>query len=217
MKLVFLLAILTFQSFSQSQSFFSFDGGFIISHFQQQIKQKVGDPRGERLVHENEFGFLFSGRYHFNDNLSAGLFFRTDFGKREAALFDGFDSDGKTKVKNRIGGNYFEFWFGPEIMLHWKQLFAEIGYGLVGIRNDDGRSDIPSNSGDISGSFTTSPSISWMFSLGGQIPVFKKFDIMIKVEYRLRYYNERNGEPLLNNIEHGTMNISPIIGVRFTP
>jgi hypothetical protein len=74
MKLVFLLAILTFQSFSQSQSFFSFDGGFIISHFQQQIKQKVGDPRGERLVHENEFGFLFSGRYHFNDNLSAGLF-----------------------------------------------------------------------------------------------------------------------------------------------
>jgi hypothetical protein len=120
-------------------------------------------------------------------------------------------------VKNRIGGNYFEFWFGPEIMLHWKQLFAEIGYGLVGIRNDDGRSDIPSNSGDISGSFTTSPSISWMFSLGGQIPVFKKFDIMIKVEYRLRYYNERNGEPLLNNIEHGTMNISPIIGVRFTP
>ncbi len=203
--------------FSQNNSPFSVDGGFIISHFQQQVKQEVGDPRGQRLVHENEFGLLVTGRYTLNDFLSAGLFLRTDFGKREAALFDGFDSEGRTVVKNMVGGNYFELWFGPEIMLHYKQLFAEIGYGLIGTRNDDGRNDIPSNSGDISGSFSTSPTISWMFTLGGHIPIFNQLDVMIKIEYRLRYYDERNNEPLINNIDHGTMSISPIIGVTFTP
>jgi hypothetical protein len=40
---------------------------------------------------------------------------------------------------------------------------------------------------------------------------------MIKIEYRLRYYNERNGEPLINNVEHGTQSISPIVGVTFSP
>jgi len=208
--------LLTFQTiFSQTQSGFSIEGGFIISHFQQQVKQEVGDPRGERLVYENEFGLLISSRYSINKYLSAGLFLRTDFGKREAAIFDGFNSDGKTQVKNKIGGNYFEFWFGPEIMLHWKQLFVEIGYGLVGIRDDKGRNDIPSNTGDLSGSFTTSPSISWMFSLGGHIPIFDQLNVMLKIEYRLRYYDKRNEEPLINNIDHGTMNISPIIGVTY--
>ncbi|RPI73067.1 MAG: hypothetical protein EHM47_06875 [Ignavibacteriales bacterium] len=211
--IIFLL--ITIQGFSQSKLFV--DGGVIISHFQQQIKQEVGDPRGERLIHENEFGFLLSGRYLFNEYISGGLFLRTDFGKREMALFDGFDPEGKTKVRNRIGGNYFELWFGPEIMLHWKQLFGEIGYGLIGIRDDAGRNDIPSNTGNLSGSFSTSPSIAWMFSLGAHIPIFEKLDVMLKIEYRLRYYNERNGEPLINEIDHGTMNISPIIGITFTP
>ena len=219
LQIVLLLIILfTFQqSFSQTQSYLSIDAGFVFSHFQQQVKQEVGDSRGQRLVHENEFGFLISGRYLFNENISAGLFLRTDFGKREAALFDGFDSEGKTKVKNKLGGNYSEFWFGPEIMLHWKQLFAEIGYGVVGIRVDDGRNDIPSNTGNTSESFSTNPSISWMFSVGGQIPIFDNLNVMLKIEYRLRYYNERGGEPLINNIDHGTQSISPLIGITFTP
>lgn len=215
-QIIFFVLLVVQSLFSQSDSDFSVDGGFIISHFQQQVKQEVGDPRGERLVHENEFGFLISGRYSFNDYISGGIFLRTDFGKREMALFDGFDSEGKTRVKNRIGGNYFELWFGPEIILHWDLLFAEIGYGLIGIRNDDGRNDIPSNTGNISGSFTTSPSISWMFSLGAYIPLLEKLNVLLKIEYRLRYYDERNGEPLINNIDHGTMNISPIIGISYT-
>jgi len=217
-RIIFLLLVLILHKTVAAQTKnFSIDGGFIISHFQQQVKQEVGDRRGERLVHENEFGFLISGRYSFNEYLSAGLFLRTDFGKREAALFDGFDAEGKTKVRNKLGGNYFELWFGPEIMLHWRQLFAEIGYGLIGIRDDDGRFDIPSNTGNITDSFSTSPSISWMFSIGGHIPIFEKLNVMLKIEYRLRYYNERGGDPLINNIDHGTQSISPLIGITFTP
>lgn len=215
--LFLVIFLLSHQAFPQSKHQFSVDSGFLLTHFQQQVKQEVGDPRGQRLVHENEFGFLLTGRYNFNKFLSAGLFLRTDFGKREAALFDGFDDEGKTKVRNKVGGNYFELWFGPEIMFHWKQLFAEIGYGLIGIRDDDGRFDIPSNTGNINDSFSTSPSISWMFSIGSHIHVFEKIDVMLKIEYRFRYYNERGGEPLINNIDHGTQSISPLIGITFTP
>jgi hypothetical protein len=198
---------------AQTDSRFYIDGGLIISHFQQQVKQEVGDPRGERLVHESEIGFLISGRYSVNDHLSAGIFLRADFGKREAALFDGFDSEGKTVIKNKVGGNYTEVWFGPEVIFHWKQLFAELGYGLIGIRNDYGRTDIPSSTGDTSGSFTTKPSIAWLISVGGYIPVFDKMNVLLKLEYRVRYYDERGGSPLINQIDHGTQSISPIIGV----
>ncbi len=213
--LLFLVSLLLTSSlaFPQSKSKYSLDGGLIISHFQQQVKQDVGDPRGERLVYEYEFGFLLTGRYEFTDYLSAGIFLRTDFGKREAAQFDGFNSEGITQVKNQLGGNYTEIWLGPEVMFRWKQLFAEVGYGLVGIRKDDGRNDVPSNTGDTVSSFTTNPSISWMISIGGFVPLSKNLDILLKLEYRLRYYNKRGGEPLADNIDLGTQSISPLVGV----
>lgn len=216
MKLLFFfvsLLLINNLIFPQCKSKFAVDGGLLISHFQQQVKQDVGDPRGERLVYEYEIGLLLTGRYEFTDYFSAGIFLRTDFGKREAALYDGFDEDGKTKVKNQLGGNYTEIWFGPELMFHWKQIFAEVGYGLVGTRSDDGRNDIPSNSGSTDGSFTTNPLISWMISIGGFVPLSENLEILIKLEYRNRYYNERGGEALIDNIDHGTQSISPLIGV----
>ena len=216
LKLSFsLVALLLINSlaFPQSKSKYSLDGGLIISHFQQQVKQDVGDPRGERLVYEYEFGLLLNGRYEINDYFSAGIFLRTDIGNREAALFDGFDNEGKTKVKNQLGGRYTEVWIGPEVMFQWKQLFAQVGYGLVGIRSDDGRTDIPSTTGDTVASFTTNPSISWLFSIGGFVPLSDKLEILLKLEYRLRYYNRRGGEPLISNIDFGTQSISPLVGV----
>ena len=199
--------------FPQSSSKFNLDGGLILSHFQQQVKQDVGDPRGERLVYEYEIGLLVAGRYRFNDFLSAGIFLRTDIGKREAALFDGFDEEGKTRVANQVGGNYSEVWFGPTVMFNWKQIFAEVAYGLIGIRSDDGRKDIPSDSGDKESAFSTNPLISWLVSIGGFVPLTDNLELLLKLEYRNRYYNERGGEPLINKIDHGTQSVSPIIGV----
>ena len=212
---VFYITVLlfVFPTSAQSDSPFFIDGGLIISHFQQQVKQEVGDPRGERLVYEYELGLMVTGRYSFNEYISAGLFLRTDFGKREAALFDGFDDEGKTVVKNNLGGDYTEVWFGPKISFYWKQIFAEFGYGMVGIRSDDGRNDLPSTTGNTSGSFTTTPSIAWLITFGGLIPLFEDLNILLSLEYRLRYYDERGGNPLTDNIEHGTQSISPIIGV----
>lgn len=214
-RLFFLVCFLISNTliFPQGESRFYIDGGLILSHFQQQVKQDVGDPRGERLVYEYEFGLLLAGRYRFNDYFSAGLFLRNDVGKREAARYDGFDDDGKTKVTNQLGGNYTEFWFGPLVMVNWKQIFFEIGYGLIGIRSDDGRDDIPSNSGDTGSSFTTNPLISWLISVGGFVPLSDDLDLLLELEYRNRYYNERGGEPLTSDIDHGTQSISPIIGV----
>lgn len=209
-----LLAIVTTM---QAQTPFSIDGGLVISHFQQQVKQEVGDPRGERIVYEYELGILISGKYFFTDYFSAGVYARTDFGKREAALFGGFDSEGKTIVTNELGGSYTEFWFGPSISFYLRQLFAEFGYGLVGIRSDDGRPDIPSNAGDASGSFTTNPSIAWLIAFGGNIPIADQLNIMLKLEYRLRYYDERGGNPLVSDIDHGTQSISPLIGISWNP
>ncbi len=202
---------------AQTGNHFSIDGGLVISHFQQQVKQEVGDPRGERIVYEYELGIVISGRYFLADYFSAGVYVRTDFGKREAALFNGFDSEGRTVVSNELGGNYTEFWFGPAVSFHWKQLFTEFGYGLIGIRTDDGRPDIPSNSGDTSGSFTTNPSIAWLIAAGGTIPITDQLHLMLKLEYRLRYYDERGGNPLVNNIDHGTQSISPLIGISWNP
>jgi hypothetical protein len=188
--------------------------GILITHFQQQVKPEVGDPRGERLVNEFQLGFLISGTYSVTDFFAPGLFLRADRGERAAARFDRFE-DGKTVTTNQIGGVYTEFWFGPLLQFNWNMLSAEIGYALVGLRDDLGRGDIPSSTGDNTGAFSTSPLIAWLFTLGGNFPLMKNLDIIVKLEYRNRYYSKRGGNPLFDNIEHGTQSISPLIGVGF--
>lgn len=190
------------------------ESGILITHFQQQVKPKVGDPRGERLVNEFQLGFLLSGTYSVTDYFAPGLFLRADRGERAASRFDKFE-EGKTVTTNKLGGVYTEFWFGPLLQFKWNMLSAEIGYALVGLRDDMGRGDIPSETGDKSGAFSTSPLIAWMFTLGGNFPLLENLDIIIKLEYRNRYYTKRGGDPLFDNIEHGTQSISPMVGVGF--
>ncbi|MFO7448347.1 MAG: hypothetical protein R6W90_18450 [Ignavibacteriaceae bacterium] len=207
----FLFLIIIFTSAAQDNRWRT-EAGILVTHFQQQVKPKVGEPRGERLVNEFQLGLLLSGTYSFTDYFAAGLFLRIDRGERAAAVFDRFE-DGKAVTESEVGGVYNEFWFGPLLQFRWKLLSAEIGYALVGIRDDDGRRDIPSATGNNSDAFTTLPAIAWLFSIGGNFPVMDNFDIIIKIEYRNRYYNERGGEPLVNDIEHGTQSISPVFGV----
>ena len=190
------------------------ESGVIITHFQQQVKPEVGDPRGERLVNEFQLGFLISGTYSITEYFAAGLFLRVDRGERAAAVFDRFE-EGKAVTSNEVGGVYNEFWFGPLLQFKWNVLSAEIGYALVGLRDDDGRRDIPSSTGNNSDAFSTSPLIAWLFTVGGNFPILDNLDIIIKLEYRNRYYTKRGGNPLFNNIEHGTQSISPIAGIGF--
>ena len=129
------------------------------------------------------------------------------------ANFDGFDAEGKTTVKNKVGGSYNEFWLGLMIRGTWTQFTLDVGYAPVGFRSDNARTDVPSTSGNISDSFETHPTIAWLIALGGNIPVGETLDIFIKVEYRVRYYEKRGGENLEGDVTLGSQSIAPIIGV----
>ncbi|MBI3110596.1 MAG: hypothetical protein HYZ01_03385 [Ignavibacteriales bacterium] len=190
------------------------DAGLTYSAFQQQVKAMVGDPRGERLVNETQFGMMLMGTSRVWETVSAGLFLQFDRGNRHAARFDGFDPQtGKTVTREKIGGDYNEFWAGPFLRVQWKQLFGELGYGLIGFRNDDARDDLPSETGDASGSLQLSARIAWLAGVGAAVEIFEDVDLVLRMEYRLRYYDKREGEPFKDMIEHGTQNFTPFFGV----
>ncbi len=214
--LVVCLVIVLFAVPVRTQESWNIDAGFTFSHFQQQVKAEIGDVRGERLVNELQVGIMALGTYRVWEYVSAGIFLQFDRGNRHAARFSGFDpASGKTVTKDKIGGDYNELWVGPMVRIQWKELFGEFGYGLFGSRMDDARSDLKSSTGDSIGTLTLMPAIAFYASLGGAFAVWESVDLVIRMEYRLRYYDKRGGNPFQANIEHGTQNITPFIGVRF--
>jgi hypothetical protein len=216
--LVITLAVCTFvgPATGDEKPLVTIEGGFVFTHFQQQIKANIGDPRGQRLVEENMFGLILSGTYAIHRMFALGAYAHFDRGKRALARFDGFDDEGKTQVRDYIGGYYTEFWFGPLAQFRWRTLTVEAGYALVGSRKDDGRSDIPTENGSTEGAFSTHPTIAWMFSLGAGVPLHANLDLTVKIQYRARYYHRRGGERLIDDIDHGTQSIVPLIGLAWS-
>lgn len=207
------LAMLT-PVFSQETSW-RIEAGAAFSHFQQQVKRAVGDPRGQRLVNEFQIGALVSGSYRLHDLISVGIFTRVDRGERFLANFSGFSADGKTQTADGIGRTYTELWIGPLIQMQWNMLTLDLGYAPYGTRNDNARGDIPNNVNSTAGLFSLHPTIAWLISLGGSFEIVPDFDLLIKIEYRPRYYSERGGAPLIDGIEHGTQSIVPVIGIAY--
>ena len=191
------------------------EAGISLSMFQQQVKSEVGGETGDPLINENQFGFMLTGTYQVHKHIGLGLFLRTDIGVREAAKFREIDAEGKAIVGSQLGGDYSEFWLGPVAKFSWRQVFLELGYAVIGRRTDDGRPDILNASGNNSGTLTVNPSVAWMINLGGEFELTDKLLLQMRLEYRIRYYNERDGENLRNNIEHGTQSLVPIFGVAF--
>lgn len=201
-------------AFAQDTLRWRIDAGLTFSHFQQQVKAEIGDPRGERLVLQTEFGLLAMGTYRVWEYLQGGLFLQYDQGTRRAARFDRIDPvTGKTVTKDQVGGPYSEFWIGPFIRGEWKNLVGEFGWGLFGVRSDDGRTDLASTRGDTTGTINLLPSVALFAALGASVPLENQFSLVVRLEYRLRYYKGREGEPFVNNIKHGTQNITPFVGL----
>ncbi len=192
------------------------EGGMVFSHFQQQVKRAVGEPRGQRLVNDFQLGGLLSGYYRVHDLLHVGLFVRVDRGERFLAHFNGFDVNGKTQTKDGIGGTYTEVWLGPLVQFQWKQLTFDAGFAPYGTRSDNARGDIPNANNSASGAFSLHPTIAWLFSLGGNFDITEQIDVLMKIEYRPRYYSKRGGENLISDIEHGTQSIAPVLGVAYS-
>ncbi len=216
MKNAFILCI-AIQSLcvSQDDTRWRVEGGLVFSHFQQQIKHAVGDPRGQRLVNEFQIGGLVSGSYLIDDFIHVGVFTRVDRGERYLANFNGFSAEGKTQTKDGIGGTYTEIWIGPIVQLQWNQLTLDLGFAPYGTRRDHARGDIPNNNNSTDGSFSLHPTIAWLVSLGGSFDVKDDIDVLIKIEYRPRYYSERGGSVLINDIEHGTQSVVPVFGIAY--
>ncbi len=189
-----------------------FDLGLTFSRFEQQVKSEIGGARGERLVEESRFGVNAIATYTVWGPLSVGAFAWADVGSRTAGRFTGFDADNKALVEGEVGGAFTEFWVGPMVRARWKAVFVELGYGALGLRSDDARTDLPDTSGDTDGALRTSPTVAWRLALGGHIPLVAPVELALRLEYRVRYYVAR-GEKLQNEMAHGTQEYAPFIGV----
>lgn len=200
--------------FAQDSLRWRIDAAFAYSHFQQQVKAEVGDPRGERLSYDLQFGLLAMGTYQFWDYAHAGVFLQFDRGNRLDARFNGFDpTTGRTVTREKHEGNFDEFWFGPFVRGQWRYFFGEAGWGVKGLRNDGLRTDLPSETGDTSGTFDLLPSVAFFGGFGVAVPFDEQLSLVFRFEYRLRYYKGREGKAFQGNFEHGTQNITPFIGV----
>ena len=192
-----------------------FDAALSLHRFEQQIKTEVGGERGERLVEESGLGFSGIVTYQIWGPFSAGLYTRYDLGVRKAARFDQI-VDGRTVTVGEVGGNYSELWAGPLIRAQWKAVFAELGYGLIGLRHDEARDDLLDESGDSDAALKTSNTVSWLLNLGGAVPINDTLALAVRLEYRVRYYDRRDN-PLVDKLVHGTQNFTPFVGVAWHP
>ena len=187
-----------------------------VSRFEQQVKTEIGGARGERLVEETFLGLNVQGSYLLWDYFAAGVFVRGDVGSRSAGTFEAFDENGAPTIVDETGGAFAELWLGPVVSAHYKTLFAQVGYGALGLRCDSARDDLPAEGGG-TGAFRTSPTIAWLVAIGGGIPVLETLQIHLRLEYRVRYYTRRSGDVLENDVAHGTQNLTPFFGIVWTP
>lgn len=185
------------------------------SGFEQQIKTEIGGIKGELLTSDSELSLQAIGTYHVWKFISVGWYFQYDSGNRESAQFSGFDAQGAAEVINLQGGAYTEIWTGPLVRASYKQAFFEFGYGLLGTRTDDARIDLFNEAGSNEGSLTVDPSVAWLLGIGAQVHLCDDLSLLLKAQYRVRYYDSRDGEKLQNEMVHGTQNFSPMIGLSY--
>jgi hypothetical protein len=182
------------------------------SSFEQQVKSEVGGTSVEPLVVERAFGLHLTAVAKLWRFFRLGIFLQIDAGKRSAGRYEGLSATGEPEVTRLAGGRYWELWLGPLLRFQWRFLAAEIGYGLVGARRDHARTDLPDDTGGTDDAFRTSPRIAWHLALAAYAPLHEAVDLVIRVQYRVRYYDRRGGVSLEDGVVHGTQNLTPTIG-----
>ena len=192
------------------------DAGLTFGRFEQQVKSEIGGARGERLVEDTHLGLTLFASYAVWGPIRVGLFTQLDVGSREAARFDGLDADGAATTTGRVGGSYVEWWIGPLVRGQWRGLFGEVGWGAIGLRHDGARDDLPAADGSTDGLLQTTPAVAWLFAIGGVVPVVEEIDVVLRMEFRVRYYDSRGGEDLAGDLVHGTQELVPFVGIAYT-
>jgi len=203
---------------AQAAETWRFDLGLTFTRFEQQVKSEIGGARGERVLEETRFGVnalasyaLFTGE---EDEwaISLGAFAWFDVGSRSAGRFVGLDADNAAVVEGEVGGDFRELWVGPMLRGRWRAFFLELGYGALGLRDDEARDDLPTTGGATGAALRTSPTVAWRFALGGQIPLVDPLQLALRLEYRVRYYDRRD-EALTDELVHGTQEYAPFVGI----
>lgn len=192
---------------------FRFDLGGILTFYTSAVERGTDGESNKQLVVDSSFGLYGAGSYRVWGPFSVGLFTQFETGDRRSGEFTGeFDENDVALVGERFGGTFWEFWFGPLIRAQYKGVFAEVGWGLVGLRNDDGRDDLAGEDGNTD-TFRSDPATAWLFGIGGAIPIADPFELILRLNYRIRYYTTRGGEDLTQGTGHGTQDLIPFVGV----
>lgn len=194
-----------------------FDLALTYDRFEQQIKSEIGGARGERLVEESFLGLQAAATWQVwaNDafGVDVGWYGQYDSGTRNAGRFVGLDANDMTITEGEVGGDFSEFWTGPLVRASWRRLFIELGYGALGLRDDDARGDLLDEMGRAEDSLRTTPTVAWMVGLGGSIEVAPGWAVVLRAQYRVRYYDRRGDAELVDELVHGTQNFTPFFGV----
>jgi hypothetical protein len=193
------------------------DGSLGFAHFQQQAKPRIGTPRGERLVEYTAFTVSLNGAYDLHRYVAIGAFAELDLGVRRAGELAGFDGDGRATIDPAVGGNYSEVWMGIGVRGQWRMLFVDLGYALFARRWDSGRDDLPAADGGTDGAFSPELAVRWIAAAGGTVRLRDSLALVLRLEWRIRYYDERGGQPLMDGIVHGTQEFRPLVGIAWSP
>jgi hypothetical protein len=193
------------------------DASLGFAHFQQQAKPRVGTPRGERLVEYTASTLALAGAYDVHRYVALGAFAELDLGVRRAGELAGFDADGRATIDPQVGGSYAEIWTGIGARAQWRNLFLEVGYALFARRWDSGRDDLPDANGSSDGAFSPQLSVRWLAAIGGTVQLRSSLALVLRLEWRIRYYDERGGESLMDGVVHGTQEFRPLVGIAWRP
>ncbi len=91
--------------------------------------------------------------------------------------------------------------------------FVELGWMPLMLRSDDSRVDLPNTAGDTDGLFVGSRSVAWLLGFGVNVPLSDSVALLLRLDYRIRYFVSRGGEDLAGGLEHGGQSIVPRVGV----
>ena len=194
---------------------FRFELGGIYSFYTAAVERGTDGESNKQLVVDSSFGLFGAGSYRVWGPLSVGLFTQYEIGNRRSGEFTGnFDDDDVALVGPRFGGSYWELWFGPLVRAQYKGVFAEVGWGLVGMRGDEGRDDLPGEDGNTD-AFRSDPATAWLFAVGGALELSDSLplELILRMNYRIRYYTSRGGEDLTQGTGHGTQDFVPFVGL----
>lgn len=216
MHLRIIIALLALATEARSEPL-RVDASLGFAHFQQQAKPRIGTPRGERLVEYTALTLSLAGAYDLHRYLALGVFAELDLGVRRAGELAGFDSEGRATIDPAIGGNYTEIWTGIGARGQWRMLFVDLGYALFARRWDSGRDDLPAAGGGTDGAFSPELSVRWLAAVGGTVRLRDCLDLVLRLEWRIRYYDERDGKAIMDGIVHGTQELRPLVGIAWRP